>query len=57
MTPKMQIVWMVLEAAKANNDPTVAWYCRKCIEANRLGWRKYEGAKYYAVVREFYEAC
>lgn len=54
MTPRMQIVWRVLEAAKANNDKRIVALCRHCLMADRLGWKKYDGASAYAIVREFY---
>ena len=53
MAPKMQIVWEVLEAAKAHGDQFVIAACRKCIEANRLGWKRHNGAAAYAIVSEF----
>jgi len=40
-TPKMQITWKVLEAAKDAGDALVISACRRLIIANRLGWKKY----------------
>lgn len=41
LTPKMQIVWDVLEAAKDNRDAVVIAACRRLIVANRLGWKRH----------------
>ena len=40
-TPRMQIVWGVLEAAKDNGDEIVIATCRRLIVADRLGWKKH----------------
>ncbi|BCH23535.1 hypothetical protein [Mesorhizobium sp. L-8-3] len=40
-TPRMQIVWDVLEAAKDNADEMVIAACRRLIVADRLGWKKH----------------
>lgn len=53
-SPKMTIVWSVLEAAKDTNDAVLIAVCRRLIEANRLGWRKYAKAADCALVTEFY---
>lgn len=53
-TPKMSIVWTVLEAAKDANDAVVIAACRRLIEANRLGWKKYAKVADYNMVVEFY---
>ena len=53
MTPKMYIVWSVLEAAKNNNDVYVIAACRRLIIANRLGWQKHHNPADWALVREF----
>ncbi|WP_200474605.1 hypothetical protein [Azospirillum argentinense] len=53
MTPRMQIVWDVLEAAKGNNDATVISACRRLIEANRLGWKKHANPTDWALVQGF----
>lgn len=37
MTLRMQIVFDVLDSAKANNDATVVQACRVLINANRVG--------------------
>lgn len=54
MTPKMRIVWTVLEAAKSAGDEHIVALCRKCIEANRLGWKRHNGDAAFKIVREFY---
>lgn len=41
MTPRMRIVWDVLEAAKDNGDAIVAAACRRLIVADRIGWRRH----------------
>lgn len=40
MSPRMQIVWEVLEMAKDNQDAMVIAACRRAIVANRLGRTK-----------------
>lgn len=55
-SPKMHIVWQVLEAAKDAGDQMVIAACRRCIEANRLGWKKHNGGASYAIVLAFVEA-
>lgn len=41
VTPRMQIVWDVLEAAEDNGDEQVVAACRRLIVADRLGWKKH----------------
>jgi hypothetical protein len=41
VTPRMQIVWDVLEAAKDNGDDLAIAACRRLIVADRLGWKKH----------------
>jgi hypothetical protein len=53
MTPKMQIVWEVLEAAKDNHDAPVIAACRRLIWANTLGWRKRAQKSDIAIVWSF----
>lgn len=53
MTPRMQIVWNVLEAAKDAADPMVVGACRRLIVANRLGWRKHAAARDWELVQAF----
>lgn len=55
MTPRMQITWTVLEAAKDAGDAMVIAACRRIIVADRLGWRKHGKAADYAFVQSFYE--
>jgi hypothetical protein len=40
-TPRMQIVWDALEAAKDSSDEIAIAACRRLIVADRLGWRKH----------------
>ena len=53
MTPKMQIVWNVLEAAKDAGDQMVVSACRRLIVANRLGWRKHANLNDWNLVLAF----
>ncbi len=53
LSPRMQIVWQVLEAAKDNNDPMVIAACRRLLMANILGWRKHAKAADWKLVLEF----
>jgi hypothetical protein len=52
-TPRMEIVWSVLEGAKDAGDLIVIAACRRLIEANRLGWRKYAQAADIQLVKAF----
>ena len=40
-SPRMQITWQVLEAAKDAEDDMVIAACRRVIVADRLGWRRH----------------
>lgn len=40
-TPRMNITWTVLEAAKDAGDAMVVAACRRIITADRIGWRKH----------------
>lgn len=53
MSPRMQIIWNVLEAAKDAGDATVAAACRRLIEANRLGWKTHHSPADYKLVTDF----
>lgn len=55
MSPKMHMVWSVLDAAKDNGDELVIAACRRLIVANRLGWKKHAIASDVAIVRSFAE--
>ena len=52
-TPRMQIIWEVLEAAKDARDATVISACRRLILANRHGWRMRARQADIALVHEF----
>lgn len=52
-TPRMEMVWSVLDGAKDAGDQVVIAACRRLIEANRLGWRKYAQAADIATVKAF----
>lgn len=54
MTPRMQITWSVLEAAKDAGDDMVVAACRRIIIANRLGWRAHGNADDLRLVLAFY---
>jgi hypothetical protein len=56
MTPKMQIVWAVLEAAKDNGDEMFTKACRRIINADRLGWKAHGDQEDWKLVREMYES-
>ena len=53
MTPRMQIVWNVLEAAKDASDEFVIAACRRVINADRIGWRKHGCANDLRIVMTF----
>ena len=53
MSPKMQIVWQVLEAAKDAGDEMIIAACRRLIAANRRGWSKHHAPADYALIRSF----
>lgn len=53
MTPRMRIVWDVLESAKDAGDIMVISACRRIIEADRIGWRKHGNKDDMALVMEF----
>lgn len=40
-SPRMQITWEVLEAAKDAGDQMLIAACRRIIIADRIGWRKH----------------
>jgi hypothetical protein len=54
-TPRMTIVWEVLEAAKDNGDEMVIAACRRLIWANTLGWKRHATANDKAIVFGFAE--
>jgi len=53
MTPRMQITWNVLEAAKDAGDEIVIAACRRIITADRIGWRKHGNAADLRLVMAF----
>lgn len=55
MTPRMQIVWFTLEAAKDAGEAHVVATCRRLIEADRRGWRRHANRDDYRLVLEVYE--
>lgn len=57
MTPRMQITWMVLNAAKDAGDDFVIAACRRIITADRIGWKKHGNAADYSMVRDFYNGA
>lgn len=57
MTPRMHIIWDVLEAAKDNQDASVIAACRRLIEANRRGWRTHANQADKDLVYEFADGC
>ncbi|HEX3869426.1 MAG TPA: hypothetical protein VHV77_03215 [Pirellulales bacterium] len=54
-SPRMEIVWQVLEAAKDNHDQIVIEACRRLIVANRRGWHKHHRPEDYRLVLAFAE--
>lgn len=54
MTPRMQITWEVLEAAKDAGDEFVIAACRRIITADRIGWRKHGNPADFRLVLAFY---
>jgi len=53
MTPRMQIVWQVLEAAKDNGDQMVIAACRRLIVADRIGWKRHAAKADWQLVKAF----
>lgn len=49
----MTAVWRVLERAKDAGDARVIAACRRLIEADRLGWRKYADRRDIEMVKAF----
>ena len=52
-TPRMEIVWRVLERAIDAEDWEVIEACRRLVIANRLGWRRYTNASDWNLVMAF----
>ena len=50
-------LFVVLEAAKDNNDQFAVDACRRLLEANRKGWRLNRNAHDVELVNELFEAC
>lgn len=57
MTPRMQIVWNVLEAAYDNRDLMVIAVCRRLIVADRLGWKRHANQSDKDMIWAFAEAA
>ncbi len=57
MSPRMQITWNVLEAAKDAGDAMLTAACHRIIEADRIGWMRHGNPADYRMVREFYEGA
>ena len=55
-TPRMAMVWQVLEGAKDAGDAMVVAAGRRLIAANRLGWKKYAQPADVAIVRNIADA-
>lgn len=53
MSPRMQIVWDALEAAKDTGDELLIATCRRLIEANRRGWKTHHNPADYQLVKDF----
>ena len=54
MTPRMQITWTVLEAAKDAGDEFVIAACRRIITADHIGWKRHGNPADYRIVLDFY---
>jgi hypothetical protein len=54
-SPRMSIVWGVLEAAKDAQDQVVIAACRRLIWANTLGWKRHATVEDKALVFAFAE--
>lgn len=54
-SPRMSIVWEVLEAAKDAQDQVVIAACRRLIWANTLGWKRHATVHDKALVFAFAE--
>lgn len=54
---RMSITWKVLEMAKDAGDSFVIDACRRIINANRIGWRKYGKKADLDIVVAFYEGA
>lgn len=55
LTPRMSIIWDVLEQAKDAGDEYVLAACRRLIHADRLGWTKHRDPADWRLVRSFAE--
>lgn len=55
MTPRMHLVWAVLERAQDAQDASVIAACRRLIVANRKGWRTYASPDDWRLVKSFSE--
>lgn len=53
MPLRMRMVWEVLEAAKDAGDEFVIAACRRCIVADRLGWKKHYDGHSLEIVKAF----
>lgn len=53
MSPRMQIVWRMLEGAKDAGDALMVAACQRLIVADRRGWRKYADPADWQFVSEF----
>ncbi|OCC05136.1 hypothetical protein BA190_09475 [Labrys sp. WJW] len=52
-TPRMRIVWQVLEAAKDAGETVVLAACRRLVEADRRGWKRHANPADYQLVLSF----
>ena len=52
-TPRMEIVWRVLDRAIDAEDWDVIEACRRLVVANRLGWRRFTNASDWNLVMAF----
>jgi hypothetical protein len=55
MTPRMTIVWEILERAKDAGDEFVIAACRRLIIADRIGWKRHANKSDWTLIRAFAE--
>ena len=53
LSPRMRMVWQVLEAAKDAGNERVIAACRRCIVADRRGWRQHGDPDDLRLISEF----
>jgi hypothetical protein len=54
-SPRMALIWQVLEGARDAGDKHVIDACVRLIDADRLGWRRHHRQEDWQVVKAFSE--